>query len=261
MVKLTKEMLTSGRSKNGGWSKPQLALLGVTWPPKKGWLLASVGMIVSQQVADEFLALKDRHLDTLDSGSKVFTMIDDDYYSNMRMSSESPAMDYEDQGNNMRYQGLGASIACTEQQDDLIAECIGRAIRHAQRVCVREHIKADRIERVNHLITSLRREVSYLEGQKLIPAELRQYVSNILLQRGHWHDIGITTSAGHNVIGNWLAKSKRQSHSASAQSEMILADLEELERGLVGFQQSVHEAERINKEGDVIVAQLCEVFQ
>jgi len=150
----------------------------------------------------------------------------------------------------------------TDKQDELIAGALGKAIRHAQRVCVREHIKADRVERVNLFLTSLRREVSYLEShQHNISIDLRQWLQAMLCEKAYWHDIGITTASGHNLFGNWLQMAKRQSHSADAQSEMILADLEELERGLVAVQSTVHDAERINKEGDVLVTQLCEVFQ
>lgn len=150
----------------------------------------------------------------------------------------------------------------TDRQDELIAGALGKAIRHAQRVCVREHIKADRVERVNLFLTSLRREVSYLESHNhSIPVDLRQWLQTMLCEKAYWHDIGITTASGHNLFGNWLQMAKRQSHSADAQSEMILADLEELERGLSAVQSTVHDVERINKEGDVLVTQLCEVFQ
>ena len=142
----------------------------------------------------------------------------------------------------------------TDKQDELIAGALGKAIRHAQRVCVREHIKADRVERVNLFLTSLRREVSYLEShQHNISIDLRQWLQAMLCEKAYWHDIGITTASGHNLFGNWLQMAKRQSHSADAQSEMILADLEELERGLVAVQSTVHDAERINKEGDEYV--------
>jgi len=150
----------------------------------------------------------------------------------------------------------------TDKQDEVIAGALGKAMRHAQRVCVREHIKADRVERVNHFITSLRRELSYLESHHhTIPVDLRQWLQNILCEKAYWHDIGVTTASGHNLFGSWLQMAKRQSHSADAQSEIILADLEELERGMAVINQTVQDAERINKEGDVVIAQLCEVFQ
>lgn len=149
----------------------------------------------------------------------------------------------------------------TLDQDEVIAEALGKAIRHAQRVCVREHIKADRIERVNHFITSLRREFSYLETTaKIVPTDIRLWLQNTMCEKIYWHDVGVLTEAGF-MFNNWLQMANRKSHSANAQSEMILADLEELERSIGVVQQTIKNAERINKEGDVVVAQLCEVFQ
>lgn len=147
----------------------------------------------------------------------------------------------------------------TDKQNELIAGALGKAMRHTQRVCVREHIKADRVERVNLFITSLRRELIYVESH--FPFDSRQWLQKMLCEKVYWHDIGVATISGHANIGIWLQMAKRQSNSADAQSEMILADLEELERGLAGVQQTIHDAQRINKESDVVVAQLCEVFQ
>lgn len=147
------------------------------------------------------------------------------------------------------------------EQDELIAEALGKAVRHSQRVCAREHIKADRVERVNHFMTSLRREIAYLETHiKKIPTDLRVWLQTVMCDKSHWYEIGIATSSG-SMFNNWIQMANRKSSSANAQSEMILADLEELERSIAGIQQTVKDAERINNEGDIVVAQLCEVFQ
>jgi hypothetical protein len=156
----------------------------------------------------------------------------------------------------------------TTEQEELVAEAIGKSIRHANRISLREHIKAGRIERVNHFLTCLRRELTYLESgrwgegnkHKTLPADVLQWVVSLLCDTAKWHDIGITTLSGHAMISGWLAIAQRKSHSADAQSEIILGDLEELERGLVCVKQTVHDAERINKEGELVSAKLCEVF-
>lgn len=36
------EKILSLKSSNGGWSKESLALLGVAWPPPKGWQRALI---------------------------------------------------------------------------------------------------------------------------------------------------------------------------------------------------------------------------
>ncbi len=43
-MKLTSEILHSAGSYGGnGFNKAQLSLLGVEWPPKKGWLIGLIG--------------------------------------------------------------------------------------------------------------------------------------------------------------------------------------------------------------------------
>lgn len=43
MVKVTKEFIVSGRTGPGGWCAAQLRMLGVKWPPAKGWIEAVEG--------------------------------------------------------------------------------------------------------------------------------------------------------------------------------------------------------------------------
>ena len=61
-IRLTAELLLKGSSRNGGWSREQLEILGVHWPLKKGWKDRIVGDDYAQEVIDRFLAMKDRHL-------------------------------------------------------------------------------------------------------------------------------------------------------------------------------------------------------
>lgn len=51
--------LEDTKSSNGGWSKAQLALLGVPWPPVKGW---KEQIQPSQEILAQVLALRDAHL-------------------------------------------------------------------------------------------------------------------------------------------------------------------------------------------------------
>lgn len=37
LIPVSPEMLAAGRSAAGGWTREQLALIGVPWPPPKGW--------------------------------------------------------------------------------------------------------------------------------------------------------------------------------------------------------------------------------
>ncbi len=61
-VVLTAEIFDRAASSNGGFSRAQLALFGITFPPIKGWKEQLLGTLASREVIDEFIALKDRHL-------------------------------------------------------------------------------------------------------------------------------------------------------------------------------------------------------
>jgi hypothetical protein len=61
---LTDYIIEEGKSFNGGWSQPQVELLGVSWPPQSGWKKKLVGIEVDDDVVDKFLSLKNAHLQT-----------------------------------------------------------------------------------------------------------------------------------------------------------------------------------------------------
>ncbi|MDG1752587.1 MAG: hypothetical protein P8I03_13140 [Thalassotalea sp.] len=55
-IKLSKELIEMGRTGNGGYTKKQLKVLGVDWPPAKGWLKAMIGTEIEQEKYDKFVA-------------------------------------------------------------------------------------------------------------------------------------------------------------------------------------------------------------
>lgn len=59
-MKLTKQMIFAGRSVRGGWNAKQLALLGVAWPPKKGWIWKIAGTEIPGERYARFLQLTKR---------------------------------------------------------------------------------------------------------------------------------------------------------------------------------------------------------
>jgi hypothetical protein len=61
MVVLTDEILKQGLSKNGGYSRQQLKLLGIEGFPK-GWKQSLAGQAFSVELIEQFIALKDHHL-------------------------------------------------------------------------------------------------------------------------------------------------------------------------------------------------------
>ena len=61
-MRLTREILEQGKSKNGSWSHEQLRI--ITGRPNgnnrlKGWIDLCIGRNISQENIDKFLSLKD----------------------------------------------------------------------------------------------------------------------------------------------------------------------------------------------------------
>jgi hypothetical protein len=50
-MKITEEFIEKIASPRGGWNRPQLALLGVDWPPTTGWKRRLIGMEISEETA------------------------------------------------------------------------------------------------------------------------------------------------------------------------------------------------------------------
>jgi len=60
LVVVSADLLEAGMSAKGGWSKAQLELLGVAWPPAKGWKQAILGTTIPAASAEAFVRLVGR---------------------------------------------------------------------------------------------------------------------------------------------------------------------------------------------------------
>jgi hypothetical protein len=58
MVTLTREMVHAGKSNRGGWTKAQVSLLGVEWPPQPGWIERLDGTRIREETYNAFLAAR-----------------------------------------------------------------------------------------------------------------------------------------------------------------------------------------------------------
>ena len=58
-ILLTKQLIEDGLSPKGGYNRKQLAILGVDWPPQKGWKNALIGTLVTQKQYQDFLNAKE----------------------------------------------------------------------------------------------------------------------------------------------------------------------------------------------------------
>jgi len=61
-LEITNKLLAEGLSDRGGYSKQQVALLGLAWPLKKGWKRAILGKMINESDAKEFIRLSNHHL-------------------------------------------------------------------------------------------------------------------------------------------------------------------------------------------------------
>ena len=59
LVTITNAFIDSGKSSKGAWNARQLRLLGVEWPPQKGWKCDIIGTKIVKEAAEQFLALRD----------------------------------------------------------------------------------------------------------------------------------------------------------------------------------------------------------
>ena len=57
---LTRDFLKSNCTSKGGYTKYQLELIGVSWPPAKGWPKQVIGKEISEETAQKFVAAKDK---------------------------------------------------------------------------------------------------------------------------------------------------------------------------------------------------------
>lgn len=148
--------------------------------------------------------------------------------------------------------------------DEVVGTAISKAIRHSERVAKREHIKADRVERVNQFLVSLRRELGYISSAHPYGANL----ANSLLRKEIWYDLGqihpsfptYGVSFSKDTLVKWMTIAQRLRKTDDAQTDEIKGDLEELERSLAGMTNLVDESGRIADESEVVANQLCHVL-
>ena len=53
-VILTHEMILAARTPNGGFTKKQLAAIGIEWPPQKGWTKDVIGKQITRHQLEIF---------------------------------------------------------------------------------------------------------------------------------------------------------------------------------------------------------------
>lgn len=57
-IELTYEIINAARTPNGGFTKSQLSVLGITWPAPQDWMENKVGTFITPKQLDEFNHIK-----------------------------------------------------------------------------------------------------------------------------------------------------------------------------------------------------------
>lgn len=60
MFEVTEQWVRQHQSGNGGWTRDQLEVLGVSWPPREGWIRRVIGMEISDENRERFERRMDR---------------------------------------------------------------------------------------------------------------------------------------------------------------------------------------------------------
>ena len=62
-MKIDNKLIKKGRSRDGGWTKQQLLIVGVGWPPLKGWKDKIIGNDISKKDAEMFINLNPNEIE------------------------------------------------------------------------------------------------------------------------------------------------------------------------------------------------------
>lgn len=57
-MRVTEKFLLANTTPGGQWNAKQLAVLGIQWPPTKGWKQRVIGMEISEEAARRFSELR-----------------------------------------------------------------------------------------------------------------------------------------------------------------------------------------------------------
>jgi hypothetical protein len=60
MFRVTEQWVRQYQSGNGGWTRDQLEALGVSWPPRNGWIVRALGKEISDENRKRFERQLDR---------------------------------------------------------------------------------------------------------------------------------------------------------------------------------------------------------
>jgi hypothetical protein len=164
-------------------------------------------------------------------------------------------------------------IVMNNHSSQPIIKAMADAIAAANEIAKREHIKADRIERVQHFVVCLRRHL----GQHIDnAAQLSSYRAD-MCDKALWYDIGYPTGNSETRPVGWTpyfvkisqvhewAEQARNMAVISPSNKTLAADIEDDIKRLNGSitiaDGLIVQAKTINAEGDQIIVKMTEVAE
>jgi hypothetical protein len=58
-MRIGEALLLQGRTLEGGWTKAQFKILGVPWPPRKGWKKSVIGKAITEDEVKRFIEARE----------------------------------------------------------------------------------------------------------------------------------------------------------------------------------------------------------
>lgn len=148
---------------------------------------------------------------------------------------------------------------------NLVVKAIADAIAHNREVANREHIKADRNDRVNQFIVSLRRQFGYMGDTYRTE---REYLSAQLARKEVWYDVGVLNPPsisrldGHSSLKSrdveaWVAQASAMAPSNGDLKAEIERDLEKLKGSILVAESCNKTAGELNKNADQVLGEMA----
>lgn len=150
--------------------------------------------------------------------------------------------------------------------DAKLPEALAEAVQHTWEVARREHIKADRIERISTFLTDLKRMLCRLD----LPSYSHKCLLDAFCNKRIWHDVGILVPGAftknyckidgltEDRLLGWLALA----NAATVPPENdIDSGLTELNRKLAVFDQQIDQVKRLNTQADRVMGSLVSLIE
>lgn len=166
-----------------------------------------------------------------------------------------------------RHNLRGLAMLIDRLPTNLIVKAMSDAIAHVRQVAVREHIKADRIERVNQFVVSLRRQFGYMGEQFRTE---REFLSAQLARKEVWYDVGVlnppsisgingmtSTSLKPRDVENWLAQAEAMTPSHGDLKAQIERDLEVIKGSILVAESCNKNVGEINRNADNLMVEMA----